>query len=367
MMKISAAVVPSTRAPFEIREIEVDAPRHNEVQVKLVGTGVCHTDAIVRDGWMPYTMPAVLGHEGSGIVISVGEDVTSVQAGDHVVLAPAYCGHCEQCLTGHPSYCRNSSKYNSKGSRVDGSTAFTDDSAPVSSHFFGQSSFASVTNTYENNVVKVPEHLPLELLGPLGCGIQTGAGAILNVLKPPAGATLAIFGTGAVGCAAMLAALAVGVTTIIMIDIVDSRLEFAKQLGATHTINSRDTDPVEAVKSITAGRGVEYALDTTGNKSVFGQLLGVVAPHGHAGLVGAAAFGSEVGIDIGLFLITGVTLSAILEGDSVPQVFIPRLIALYEAGRFPFDKLIKTYEFASINEAFADSASGDTLKPVLVY
>jgi aryl-alcohol dehydrogenase len=288
-----------------------------------------------------------------------------VQPGDSVVLAPAYCGHCRQCLTGHPSYCENAWPLNFGGRRSDGSSAFSDGDEQVASHFFGQSSFAGFTNAFESNVVKVPSDLPLELLGPLGCGIQTGAGSVLNVLRPEAGSSIAIFGTGAVGCAAMLAAIAAGVTTIVMVDIVDSRLRFAEELGATHTVNSREVDAVEAVRAIT-GRGVDYALDTTGNKAVFPQMLGVLATRGHGGLVGAAALGTEASIDIGTLLTSGITISMISEGDSVPQRFIPQLIELYRAGRFPFDRLITTYPFADIDRAFEDSERGGALKPVVV-
>ena len=366
-MKVSAAIATAPKVPLSITELELDEPRAGEVQVRMVASGVCHTDAIVRDAWYPFPMPAVLGHEGSGIVTKLGDGVTSVEVGDHVVLAPAHCGACAQCITGHPSYCLNAWPMNFGGRRADGSSAFTRDGEQVGSHFFGQSSFASSSNVFESNIVKVPTGIPLEILGPLGCGIQTGAGSVLNVLRPHAGATIAIFGTGAVGCAALLAAVAAGATTIIMVDIIDARLEFAKTLGATHVVNSKEVDAVATIREITGGIGVEFALDTTGNKFVFPQMLGALAIRGHGGLVGAAALGTEASIDIGSLLTTGITISMISEGDSTPQVFIPRLIALYEQGKFPFDTLIKQYAFADIAQAFEDSEAGITLKPVVVY
>ena len=366
-MKITAAIATAPQVPLEVVELELDEPRAGEVQVELVATGVCHTDAIVRDAWYPFPMPAVLGHEGAGIVTKIGADVTSVAVGDHVVLAPAYCGKCAQCISGHPSYCLRAWPLNFGGRRADDSSAFTRDGEKIGSHFFGQSSFASTTNVYENNVVKVSDTVPLDILGPLGCGIQTGAGSVLNVLRPHAGASIAIFGTGAVGCAALLAAVAAGATTIIMVDIIDSRLEFAKSLGATHTVNSKSVDAVATIRELTGGAGVEFALDTTGNKFVFPQMLGALGVRGHGGLVGAAALGTEASIDIGSLLTTGITISMISEGDSIPQVFIPRLVDLYEQGKFPFDKLIKKYPFADIAEAFEDSEKGVTLKPVVVF
>lgn len=253
------------------------------------------------------------------------------------------------------------------GARPDGTTAFQDeDGSNVSSHFFGQSSFATVTNVYERSVVKISKDVPLEIMGPLGCGIQTGAGAVLNVLKPEAGSSIVIFGSGAVGMSGLLAAVIANCTTIIAVDIVDSRLARAKELGATHTINSKNEDAVAKIRQIT-GQGANYALDTTGNAMVFAQMTKALGTLGHGALVGAAAPGTESPFDIGNLLLSGIKISMVIEGDAVPQTFIPKLISLYQKGLFPFDKLVKKYEFAEINTAFADSESGDTLKPVVVF
>jgi aryl-alcohol dehydrogenase len=366
-MKIRAAVATAPQTPLDLREVELDEPREGEVQVRLVASGVCHTDAIVRDQWYPTPLPAILGHEGAGIVEKVGAGVTSVSPGDHVVLAPAACGVCAHCIDGHPAYCVDFYALNFGGSRPDGSTMFTDQGSAISSNFFGQSSFAAVTNVVARNVVKVPDNVPLEILGPLGCGIQTGSGAVLNVLQPGPGSSIAIFGTGAVGMAGMLAAIASGATTIIMVDIVASRLEFARELGATHTVNSRETDPVAAIREFTGGLGVNFALDSTGVKDVFPQMLASLATRGHGALVGAAPLGTEAPFNIGTLLLTGLTLSLVVEGDSVPQLYIPKLIRMYEKGDFPFDRLLRTYAFDDINQAFDDSESGETIKPVIVF
>ncbi|WP_104195473.1 NAD(P)-dependent alcohol dehydrogenase [Cryobacterium sp. M15] len=366
-MKVTAAVALAKGEPLVIQELILDAPRATEVQVRMVATGVCHTDAIVRDQLYPTPLPAVLGHEGAGIVEAIGDGVTSVEVGDHVLLSFSSCGVCSSCVSGHPSYCIHLYDLDFSGARPDGSTAFTaDDGTPVSSHFFGQSSFASISNVAERSVVKISRDAPLELMGPLGCGIQTGAGAVLNVLRPEAGSSIAIFGSGAVGMSGLLAAVVANATTIIAVDIVDSRLEFAKTLGATHTVNSKNEDAVARIREITGG-GVKYALDTTGNKFVFAQMTKSLGVLGHGALVGAAAPGTESPIDIGSLLLTGLKISMVIEGDSVPQTFIPQLISLYEAGVFPFDKLVKKYDFVDINEAFADSESGVTLKPVVIF
>lgn len=366
-MRTRAAVATQPNAPLEIQELELDEPRDDEIQVRIHASGVCHTDAIIRDQWYPVPQPVVLGHEGAGTVEKVGTAVEGFAVGDKVVIGPAFCGHCEQCLAGHPMYCVHFYDRNFGVRRSDGSTAFTRvDGTPVGSHFFGQSSFAEHTNVPAAGAVKVSEDAPLDLLGPLGCGIMTGSGAVLNVLRPKPGGSIAIFGTGAVGMAGMLAARAAGASTIIMVDIVESRLDFAKELGATDVINSKDTDPVEKIKEITGG-GVDYALDTTGVPAVFAQMTRSLATRGHGVLVGAAKLGTEAQFGIGDLLISGITISTVVEGDAVPREFIPRLISLYDDGKFPFDRLIGTYAFDDINRAFDDSESGKTLKPIIRF
>lgn len=365
-MKTRAAIAIAPKSDLELRDLDVDDPRADEVRIKIVATGVCHTDAIIRDQWYPVPQPVVLGHEGAGIIEAVGSGVRALAAGDKVVLGPAFCGVCTQCIAGHPMYCENFYARNFGVRREDGSTAFSERGTAVGSHFFGQSSFAEYTNAQVNGVVKVPDDVPLDLLGPLGCGIMTGSGAVLNVLKPDAGSSIAIFGTGAVGMAGMLAAKAAGVSTIVMVDIVEERLRFARELGATHVVNSKSVDPVKAIREIT-GTAVDYALDSTGVPAVFAQMAGSLTTLGHGVLVGAARLGTEAPIDIGTLLLTGIRLSMVIEGNAVPREFIPRLIRLHREGKFPFDRLIKKYRFEDVNLAFADSANGSTLKPVLEY
>lgn len=365
-MQVTAALATAPKTPFELVELDLDEPRPDEVRVKLVATGVCHTDAIVRDQVYPTPLPAVLGHEGAGIVEAVGSLVTSVVPGDSVVLSANSCGVCDQCLTGRPAYCADFFGRNFSGTRPDGSTALAN-GEEVSSHFFGQSSFATHVNVAVRSVVKVDNDLPLELLGPLGCGLQTGAGAVINSLEVRPGSSIAVFGTGAVGCAALMAAAAVGATTIVAVDIIDSRLTTATELGATHTINSRTTDVAAEIERITAGRGLDYTLDTTGIPAVLRQAAEILGTGGTVALVGAPAPGTEVSFEVGGSLLKGWHFRTIIEGDSVPQVFIPQLIRLWQQGKFPIEKLTKTFPFAEINEAFEASACGDVIKPVLVF
>jgi aryl-alcohol dehydrogenase len=366
-MKVTAALATAPKTPFEIVELSLDEPRPDEVRVKLIATGVCHTDAIVRDQVYPTPLPAVLGHEGAGVVEAVGSLVTSVAVGDSVVLSANSCGVCGQCMAGRPAYCADFFGRNFAGTRSDGSTALKDGDTAISSHFFGQSSFATHVNVAARSVVKVDSELPLELLGPLGCGLQTGAGAVINSLQVRAGSSIAVFGTGAVGCAALMAAAAVGATTIIAIDIVDSRLATAKELGATHMINSRTMDVAAEIFRITRELGVDYALDTTGIPAVLRQGADILGTGGTVALVGAPAPGTEVSFEVGASLLKGWHFRTIIEGDSVPQVFIPQLIQLWQQGKFPLEKLSRTFAFTDINNAFDASASGEVIKPILVF
>jgi aryl-alcohol dehydrogenase len=364
---VTAAVARSTSAPFTVEELDLDDPRPDEVRVRMVATGVCHTDAIVRDSIYPTPLPAVLGHEGAGIVEAVGAEITTVTVGDHVVLSAAYCGHCKKCRSGRMAYCENLFAEDFGGRRRDGTTSLSSAGTVVSSHFFGQSSFATYANVVESSVVKVDSDAPLETLAPLGCGLQTGAGAVLNDLRPPAGSSLVVFGTGAVGSAAIMAARVAGCTTIVAVDLHDSRLELAQEIGATHTINSRDLDVVDELHKITEGNGVDYAIDTTAVPTVLEQAAETLGIGGTLALVGAAAPGTTVNFEIGASLVKGWTFKTIIQGSSVPQLFIPRLVTLWKQGRFPLDKLIRTYDLADINTAFADSANGSVIKPVLVF
>ncbi len=363
-MKATAAVVWEKERPFSMEEVEVEEPRAGEVLVRIVGVGVCHTDLIVRDQWYPVPLPAVLGHEGSGVVERVGPGVEKVRPGDPVVLSFDHCGHCANCLQGKPSYCATFFERNFGGGRMDGSTALGKDGQTLHSHFFGQSSFATYALASQNSVVKVPEDAPLESLGPLGCGVQTGAGAVLNSLKPEPGSSIAVFGTGAVGMSAIMAAVAAGCTTIVGVDVRPDRLELARELGATHVVNGAEEDAAEEVGGITGG-GPGYALETTGVPAVLRQAVDALAPLGTCGIVGAPPVGTEVSLDWNGVMIPGKTVRGVIEGDSVPDFFIPLLIESNRQGRFPFERLIGYYDLDEINRAARDAEGGGTLKPVL--
>lgn len=367
MKTIKAAVVRQPGGPFQIEELIQDEPHFDEVRVRIVATGMCHTDMVARDQLYKVPLPIVLGHEGSGIVEQIGSNVKKVAVGDHVVLTYMWCGHCKPCLNGDLTYCEHFYALNFNGAREDGSTStFTagNTAEPIHDHFFGQSSFGTFALVHERNVIKVPNDAPLELLGPLGCGIQTGAGAVINALKVSPGSSFAAFGGGAVGLSAVMAARAAGATTIISVDVVPARLALAMELGATHTINSRETDPVEAVRQITGG-GADFALESSGRPTVLRQAIDALAIRGTCGIVGAPALGTEASFDVNGVMTTGKRIIGIIEGDSKPDLFIPALVELYQQGRFPFDKLVKFYSLDQINQAAEDSEEGITIKPII--
>lgn len=363
-MKIKAAVARVTGGPLSIETLELEEPRDDEILVRVVATGVCHTDVVVRDGLLPTPHPVVLGHEGAGIVERVGRNVRKVATGDAVVMTYDSCGGCPACAAHAQSYCHAFFPRNFFATRTDGTSALSKDSERIHGNFFGQSSFATHALCHERNIVKVPSDAPLELLGPLACGVQTGAGAVMNALRVPAGASFAVFGSGSVGLSAIMAARVAGATTIAAIDLHDARLDFARSVGATHTLNPARDDIVAALTALT-GYGVDYTLDTTGNAKVIRQAADSLAPHGTCGVLGASATGTEITLDAVHFMSGGRRLVGIVEGESTPDTFIPTLIRLHQQGMFPFDRMVKFYAFDQINEAIADSLEGTTIKPIV--
>jgi aryl-alcohol dehydrogenase len=353
MHKIKAAVLRKRGGPLKIESLEMEGPQDDEVLVRIVASGICHTDISFCEYWDKADGPLVLGHEGAGVVEEVGERVKGVRRGDHVVLSYQSCGRCGKCRRGRPTDCERFYEANFGFARLDGSNALY--RSGVRGHFFGQSSFATHALTTERNIVKVSKKLNLEILSPLGCGLQTGAGTVMNSLKVAKGASIAIFGTGAVGLAAVMAARIVGANPIIGVDIIPKRLKLAMELGATHVIDNRRDNLVSRVADIT-GSGVDYVVETTGIREMHGLAIDVLNPRGAVALLTGES---------GAALPEGRRTIGIIQGDAVPQLFIPKLIMLYKAGRFPFDRLVKFYDFSKINAAIADARSGATIKPVL--
>ncbi len=364
MTSIRAAVLWPGAEELSLEQLEIEEPREGEVLVKIVATGICHTDTVLRTAGI-LQPPAVLGHEGAGIVEKLGPGVTGFAVGDRVAISFAHCGSCKHCEQDLPGYCEQFFPLNYMGNRLDGSCGLKQGEQVVRSHVFGQSSFASHSLCPVSNLVKVPDDFPLELAGPFGCGFQTGAGAILNSLQVPAGASVAVLGAGAVGLAAVAAAaLIAGAGTVIAVDIHASRLQVAAEVGATHTLNGADSDLAEQLMAICPG-GVDYVLDTTGKTSFVSQWVPLLAMRGTLGLVASYPMAEDLAFNAVTFMISGKKVQGIMEGDSDIQGFIPQLMAHHTAGRFPVDKLVRYYDFDDINAAVAAAERGETIKAIL--
>ncbi|UOZ03458.1 NAD(P)-dependent alcohol dehydrogenase [Amycolatopsis sp. WQ 127309] len=364
--KTNALTVAGPGEPFALTDVVLGDPRGDEVIVRVEAVGLCHSDIAVQQGDFPFPLPGVLGHEGAGVVEVVGDRVTAVRPGDRVVLTFASCGACPRCVAGVPSQCRSFLERNfTGGGRPDGTTALEAAGAELHSHFFGQSSFAGHALATERNAVRLDVDVDASLLAPLGCGVQTGAGAMLNVLRPASGASVAVFGAGAVGLSAVMAAALMPVENIIVVDVRETRLDLARRLGATHVVNGREVDAVEALKDLTGG-GPDVVLESSGNAAAFVQAVKCLTWGGTAGIVGVPAFGATAPVEISDIVNDSKRIVGIVEGMSNPPLFLPRLAGFIASGRFPIAELVKTYPLAEIDQAIADMKSGATVKPVLI-
>ncbi|MCD4524482.1 NAD(P)-dependent alcohol dehydrogenase [Nocardioides sp. cx-173] len=369
-MRTTVAVVHAPGQDFAFEEVDLDGPRADEVLVRIVATGLCHTDITMRTMLPAEMFPNVFGHEGAGVVEEVGADVDGIEVGDHVVLSLRSCRACPRCEAGLVGYCDSSLFLNYLGMRMDGSTTMSRDGSPVFGSFFGQSSFAQHALAYADNCVVVDKSLDLTRIAPYGCGFQTGAGAVLNVLKPGPEDSLVVYGVGAVGLAAIAAAQAEGVATIVAVDLMPSRLEVAARYGAVGVDPSRlepndlGTQVVERVKELTGG-GATGAVDTTAVPEVLRQAAQSLAARGQLVVLGLGA--PEFPVDAIDLMQNGKVIRGSVEGDSDPLEMVPRLIELNRAGRFDVDDLVVSYPFAEIGAAIEDVTAGRIVKPVLVW
>lgn len=364
--RATCAVVREPGGPFLLEDVELSGPRPDEVLVEIVASGMCHTDLLVRDS-RPECLPAVVGHEGAGVVRETGSEVRGLAPGDPVVLSFPSCGACPRCCTGRTAYCDHIAALKFGCHRPDGSVATTDARGrPVGDHFFGQSSFGTLAVASARSVVKMPDDVDLRLAGPLACGVQTGAGTVLDVLRVGPGSSVAVFGTGSVGLCAVMAARLAGATTIVAVNRRTSRLALAAGFGATHLVSPTDADPLEAIREATGGRGVQYAVETTGDPAVFTTAVRSLDSLGTCAWVGTAPPGVPGGVPMLEGMTRGLTVRGVLQGDSTPGVTLPRLWDLHRRGLLPFDRLVTHYPLARINEAAADCVAGDVVKPVLL-
>jgi Zn-dependent alcohol dehydrogenase len=336
-MKAQAAVLFEVGKGLEICELDVAAPRAGEVLVRMAAGGVCHSDLHVMTGHLGAPLPAVLGHEGSGVVADVGPGVTSVKAGDHVLpLWRLSCGDCEHCTGGRPALCAAGTQVRMTGRLMDGTTRFSLGGREVK-HFAGVSSFSQYSVVPERAVLKIPDDLPLDRAALVGCAVITGVGAVVNCARVKPGSSVAVFGTGGVGLNVVQGAALAGAERIIAVDLLDRKLDFARRFGATHTVNAKAGDPVAQIRELTGGRGVDYAFEVIGLPATMRQAFDVLSKRGMAVVVGVSPFTAEVSVPVMSLVYEERVLTGSVYGSSRPRLDIPRLIDLYRAGRLKLD------------------------------
>ncbi len=366
-MEAIAALTREPSGPFVIEPVDVGDPQAGEVRVKIAAVGICHTDLAFATGMLGTPFPFLFGHEGAGTVEAVGAGVSKVAVGDKVLLTFNSCGHCPTCDGGEPAYCHEFPLRNYAGMRADGSHTVSQNGTLVAANFFGQSSFASYALANERNILKVAADADLAALAPLGCGIQTGAGAVLRSLAAKPGSSLVVLGGGAVGLSAVLGGVIAGCSTIILIEPQGERRALGASLGAHHVIDPAAGDTTQAVRAILPA-GVNNIVDTSGHEGAIAAAIGMLAPKGALGLVGVPGrLEAMVNLPIISAITFGHTVKGIIEGDSDPDIFLPELIAHMKAGRLPIDKFTRVYKFDEINQAVDDAHHGKCVKAVLVF
>ncbi|KAJ5679643.1 Polyketide synthase enoylreductase [Penicillium macrosclerotiorum] len=373
-----AFVVDSPGASFVLQDVVLDEVRDNEVLVEMKYTGLCHTDIVVQNGAIPVgDYPAVLGHEGAGIVRRIGKGVKdkTLAEGDLVFLSFTTCNSCRSCKEGRNGFCRRFTEINFGGVRgisAKDSPISSTGGQPVRGQFFGQSSMSKLAIISETSIVKSPSSLgvteaDMASLAPLGCGYLTGAGTVLNILKPKLSTSFAVLGMGAVGFAAMMAARAQGVENVIAVDIVDAKLTLAKSLGASYTLNTKTVPNLEQGLREIFPDGVDHILDTTGVASLLQSSIAALGHEGTLAIVGVAPADASLSINPLEFMINCKRIVGAIEGSSNPSTLLPQLIDWYKQGKFPVDKLVEVYDLTSLDRALDDLRTGKVIKPVIKW
>jgi aryl-alcohol dehydrogenase len=359
---VKAAVIREPNGQFVIETVELDDLRSDEILVRIEACGICHTD-IIAQNMIP--LPAVLGHEGCGVVEAVGPAVDRVKQGDRVIISVPFCSACPTCIQGKTYICEKAISLGFGGTRMDGSRTISIDGKYISSAYFQQSSFATHAIALGRAVVPVEEYHTPAMMAAIACGIQTGAGSVFNLFKVKAGQGLVVFGAGSVGLSAIMAGKVAGASPLIAVDVIQSRLELAIELGATHALNANDGDTVKNIREI-APHGMTFSLETSGNEQSFNDALTCLEMGGTCGIVTIPNFGEPFPFSPVQLLDRGSSIQGILLGNSVPRSFLPKLIELNRKGQFPYERLITKYDFSDINKAFEDTKTGITIKPVLI-
>ncbi len=359
---MQAAVLHEVNAPLTIEDVEIEKPKRREVLLRTAYAGLCHSDLHFIEGLYPFPMPGVLGHEAAAVVEAVGEDVTYVKPGDHVITClSVFCGECAQCATGHPNLCENT-----EVKLLPGAARRLRWKGAVLNQAFNLSAFAEQMLVHEHAVVKIDPTIPLDRAALVGCGVMTGVGAVFNAAKVEPGSTVAVIGCGGIGLSAVNGAAIAGAERIIAIDTVASKLELARAIGATDTINASNVDPVEAVKEMTGG-GVPYSFEAIGSKTTAEQSFAMLRPGGVATIIGMIPFGTKIELHGADFLrdrkIQGTSM-----GGNRFRVDMPRLLSLWQQGKLKLDHLISgRIKLAEINEGFARLKSGAPVRQLIDF
>jgi len=364
MSKIKAALFHGAKQPLAIEQVEIDKPNGREVLVRTVAAGVCHSDLHFVDGLFALNAPAILGHESAGVVEEVGDRVTYVQPGDHVIAClSVFCGHCDQCLSGHPNRCANRAELQrGKTERP----RLSQDGKPVI-QFADIAGYAEKMLLHENAVVKITKEMPLDKAALIGCGVTTGVGAALNTAKVEPGSTVAVFGAGGVGLAAIQGARIAGARRIIAVDVFENKLATAKRLGATDTVDASSADPVKAIKEMTGG-GVDYSFEAIGLKTTAEQAFYCLGPGGTATVIGMIPAGQKVEIEGRYFYLSERKIQGSTMGSNRFRIDMPRYIDFYMQGRLNLDDMVsRKAPLDGVNEAFRAMKAGEVARTVLMF
>jgi S-(hydroxymethyl)glutathione dehydrogenase/alcohol dehydrogenase len=360
---MKAAVFHGPKQPLSIEDVEIDKPQDREVLVRTVASGVCHSDLHFVDGFYPYPAPAVLGHEAAGVVEEVGRQVSYLKPGDHVIAClSVFCGNCEQCMSGHPNRCSNKAATQ----RDPKDKPRISQKGKLINQFLDLSSYCEKMLVHENALVKINEDIPLDRAALVGCGVTTGVGAVLNTAKVEPGSTVAVFGCGGVGLAAIQGARIAGARKIIAVDMFEGKLAMAKRLGATDSVDASASDPIEEIKKLTGG-GVDYAFEAIGLKKAAEQAFNSLKPGGTATVIGMIPVGQKVEID-GFMFLTERKLQGSNMGSNRFRIDMPRYLDFYLQGRLKLDEMIsKRGKLEDVNEAFRAMKAGEVARTVLMF
>ncbi len=360
---MKAAVFHGPNQPLTIEQVQVDKPREREVLVRTVASGVCHSDLHFVDGLYPYPAPAVLGHEAAGVVEAVGRDVSYVKAGDHVIAClSVFCGYCSDCMSGHPNRCSNQQATQ----RPKGEPSRLSQDGKLIRQFANLSTYAEQMLVHENALVKIGNEIPLDRAALIGCGVTTGVGAVLNTARIEPGSTVAVFGCGGVGLAAVQGARIAGARMIIAVDQFENKLAMAKNLGATHTVDGSHSDAVEAIRELTNG-GVDYSFEAVGVKKLAEQCYDCIKAGGTATIIGMIPVGQKVEID-GPKILTERKIQGSNMGSNRFRIDMPRYVDYYLQGRLNLDDMIsRRGKLEDVNDAFAAMKRGEVARTVLMF